>query len=674
MTTSILYFIIAFFVAAFLAFWLYYSKRERFLKQSAVIAFLRFLSLFALFILILNPKWEQSVLSYHKPKLVVAVDNSASINYLDKTKSVKNRISKFEENQSLNDKFDIDYFSFGETMQVLDSLDFSELETNQTQLIKQLNKLYSKTKTPIVLLTDGNQTKGSSYEYISSKNPIYPIVVGDTLNYADCSIDQLNSNQYAFLGNKFPVEIFTVYTGEKPTTSQLDIFRDGKRLYTKKIVFNKNNDSQKITLNLTADQVGQHFYSASLRTFPEEKNTYNNKYDFTVEVVDQTTNILLVSSFYHPDLGALKKSIETNKQRKVKISVIPDASLKLSDYQLVIVYQPAEKLRTIFKDLETNKLNSFIITGTHTDWPFLNSIQTDFYKNSTKQLENYQAVYNPNYNEFVTNDIDFNQLPPLIDIFGTIQFKVPHQNLLYQKIGAVATEQPLLTTYVKDQRKNVVLFGEGLWKWRMDSKIDKQSFESFDAFINTLVQYAASSKHREQLHLTYKSLVYNNNECKIEASYVDQNYKIDKQASLVLQLTNNKDKTTQNLPFYLNKNVYQVSVPNLTPSEYTFKVKVLDKNTSKMGRFKVLAYNIEQQFTSANKDKLAQLANRSAGELAYADNPDKVIQNILNDKQYQTIQKSKKITTALIEWYWLLAFIVVSLSAEWFIRKYKGLI
>ena len=674
MITNILYLILAFLISIVVAIWLYYSKKRAVVKQSIGLLVLRFLSILALLLLIINPKWERNVLSVHKPQLVVALDNSASIKYVKADEFVQNILTGIKEDKKLNDKFDVNYFSFGNFIQTFDSLDFSESQTNQTQLLKQLNTLYGKTKSPVILITDGNQTFGSSYEYYTSKNPIYPIVVGDTIQHIDISINQLNSNQYAFLDNKFPVEIFTLYKGAKRVSSRLEIYRGKQRIYSKNLTFNKDAKAQKISILLKADKVGQHFYTARLNGIPGEKNRYNNKYDFSVEVVDQQTKVLLISSFYHPDLGAIKKSIEANKQREVSISVGDFKSDNLSDYQLVILYQPTEKLRSVFNEIKISNLNSFIITGTHTDWTFLNAIQNNFSKSITSQFEDFQAVYNPNYNEFVTKDIDFGNLPPLKAKFGSIQFKVPFQSILNQKIGGIETEEPLLVTYTKDKTKNVVLFGAGLWRWRMSSKVENQTDKPFDSFLNTLVQYTANSQQGQQLHLFYDKLAYNNDEYRVKASYVDQNYRPDSKASLLLHLTNKLDKSTKMLPFYLANNEFQVVLPNLNPGDYTFKVTVDKKNSKKTGSFKVLDYTIEQQFTSANKHKLQRLANQTTGILSYADTWEKMIQNLYNDEQFQSIQKSKKITTPLIDWYWLLAFIVVSLSIEWFIRKYKGLI
>ena len=71
--------IIALLIAVF--HYLYKSKNNK--KVNILLTFLRFISLFSLFLLLLNLKFEQEIIKTVKPHLVVAVDNSKSIKYLD---------------------------------------------------------------------------------------------------------------------------------------------------------------------------------------------------------------------------------------------------------------------------------------------------------------------------------------------------------------------------------------------------------------------------------------------------------------------------------------------------------------------------------------------------------------------------------------------------------------
>ena len=95
---------------------------------------------------------------------------------------------------------------------------------------------------------------------------------------------------------------------------------------------------------------------------------------------------------------------------------------------------------------------------------------------------------------------------------------------------------------------------------------------------------------------------------------------------------------------------------------------------SASGNFQVLEYNVEQQFLNADIDKLKLLASNSKGKAYFSSELSKLVESLLTDNRYATIQKSTKNIVPLIDWKYLLGLITLSLFVEWFIRKYNGLI
>jgi hypothetical protein len=71
---------------------------------------------------------------------------------------------------------------------------------------------------------------------------------------------------------------------------------------------------------------------------------------------------------------------------------------------------------------------------------------------------------------------------------------------------------------------------------------------------------------------------------------------------------------------------------------------------------------------------LEQLATNSNGRSYFIDNTGVLVDDLVTDNRYVSIQKSHKNTIPLIDWKFLLAIIAISLTAEWFLRKYNGLI
>ena len=68
------------------------------------------------------------------------------------------------------------------------------------------------------------------------------------------------------------------------------------------------------------------------------------------------------------------------------------------------------------------------------------------------------------------------------------------------------------------------------------------------------------------------------------------------------------------------------------------------------------------------------LAESSEGLLFYPSQSDELIRALLEDPDFIPVEKSETKKISLIDQRWLLALIVLSLSIEWIIRKYRGLI
>ncbi|WP_231891988.1 VWA domain-containing protein [Tenacibaculum ovolyticum] len=666
---TLIYIVLAVLLSVAIAFFQYFYKIKNNPKIHILLFWLKALSLFLLALLFINPKIKIIETENSKPILSVLVDNSLSINHFKEEKKVLSIIEQVKESKEIKDKFEVQFFSFGNDVTVLDSLSFKETQTDVTKAIQSINELHKKNNNATILISDGNQTTGDDYEYINSKNKIFPIIVGDTTVYQDLQISQLNVNKYSYIKNKFPVEAFLYYEGKEAITAVYSIMNKGKKVFSKKLQFSPDNPTQTVTTNLISNKKGIHYYTTSISKIKNEKNTKNNYQNFSVEVIDEQTKVLVLSSILHPDLGAIKKAIESNKQRTVDIALIKDKSIKFSDYQFFVLYQPNFYFKKVFQKINSNYL---VISGTKTDWNFLNKQQIGFKKQVIRQSEDYSAIYNTSFSTFLQKDIGFNEFPPLQDWFGEVKISADSQTLLYQKYASIKTTEPLLATIESNTNKYAVLFGEGIWKWRAASFLKEQSFDVFDAFIGNLVQYLASTKKRKRLDVKSKRLYPANEPITISAFYVDKNYKFDNRASLELLITNSKTKEKKRLPFSLVNNSYQVSVEGLLSGDYSYKVSVVNQKINSYGKFKITDYQIEEQFTNANSKKMNSLALKTDGKLTYSDKVDDLLSMLSSDTSYYTIQKSVTKKQNLIDWKWILLLAVALLSTEWFIRKYYG--
>jgi len=651
---------------------LYYYKVKQPTKINLLLAIIRSFVFFLIGLLLINPSIPEEVLFSQKTKLSVLVDNSSSIKYFKKDSLINHILEGLKNDKKINKKFNIDYYSFGNKFQLSDTFNFNDNQTDISIPLKKITRIQKNRNSPIVLISDGNQTIGNDYLYTKIKEPVFPIVIGDTSKYKDVKISQINVNRYSFINNKFPVETILQYDGVQPVRLRYSIENNGKIIYTKIIKFTEKNNSRILKTFIKASQEGLNVYKSKIQYLENEKNKANNYKNFSVEVNNKQSKILIVSSFYHPDLGALKKAIERDKQRKVNIEIIKSKKHQINDYQLIILYQPDEKFNLLLKQLNSNKLSFMLITGSKTDWSFINNESLGITKKNINQLENYSASFNNSFFTFSQKNIGFENFPPLLDYFGELNIMIPHQTLLFQNINGYSSQRPLLVTANENNQKKIFLFGEGIWKWRSSSFQKKNSFINFDKFIGSIVQYASNKKIRDRLDIDIKPSYNINSKILISAFYIDENFQFDNRATLLFTVLNKNTKEKKILPFSLSDSSYQLYLNSLDSGKYEYTVSVNEQDISKKGNFVVNDFLVEEQFTSANSNKLGLLAKKTKGELYFEDNYNLLIDKLVNDDQFKIEQKSKQISSNLINKTWMMLVIVTLLSIEWIIIKYIG--
>jgi hypothetical protein len=673
-TNTILLLLISSLIASCLSFFQYYYKAKTKSKVNLVLAFLRFLSIFGMLLLLINPIMSRKTLETIKTPLPIVVDNSSSIIDLDAKESVLELYKKLFQNAAIQDKFEIQSYRFDTEFQQSNAFDFKGSQTNIDEVAKNLKSIYKNASFPTVLITDGNQTSGSDYVYsFDGDNKVFPLIVGDTTKFLDLKINQLNVNKYAFHKNKFPIEVFLNYSGNKNITANFSISQGNSVLTRQNVSFSPSKKSAILNVLLPADKVGVQVFKATISSNQKEKNTYNNSKNFAVEVMDQKTNVAIISAINHPDIGALKRAIETNAQRKVTI-VKPNSINTLQDYNILILYQPTNEFKSIFENNKLAGINTFIITGNGTDFNLLNRQQSNLIFKMSGQKEDYLAEFNSQFNLFTIDNLGFENMPPLQNAFGTVTTNGAVSTLLSSKIRNIETNAPLLTFVENQGKRSAFLLGENLWKWRLQSHVDNQSFDKFDVFMDKIIQFLASNDSKKSLVVNHESFYNASEPIEISAEFFNKNYEFDEKARLSIAVTNVKTKQTKNYDLLKDNNAFKVNLDGLLAGAYNFSVQELNSKTRYSAHFEVLDFDIEKQFVNPDVEKLNQLANQTRGKVYYPNQVDTLINILLEGENYKAVQKEVILKTPLIDWIWLLILISISLASEWFVRKYNGML
>ena len=671
---TILLLLLSLIIAGCLSFFQYLYKVKNKSNVYLFLTFLRFLSIFSILLLLINPIITTNKLEIIKTPLPIVVDNSSSISFLNAKDKAEELAKKLTSNSAIQEKFEVQSYLFDTDFRQSDSMTFKGNQTNLDLVAKNLKSIYKNAFYPTVIITDGNQTSGNDYVYsFDENNKVYPLVLGDTTKVFDLKINQLNVNRYAFLKNKFPVEVFLQYAGDKNVTANFSITQGNEVLHKESVSFSPSKKTAVVNVLLPANKVGLQVYKAKIESKESEKNTFNNIKNFAVEVIDQKTTVAIVSAINHPDIGVLKRAIESNLQHKV-VLLKPNDVKSLEDYNVLVLYQPTTAFKSVFEANKKANLNTFIITGTATDFTFLNQEQNNFVFKMSGQEEDYLADFDSQFNLFAVDNLGFENLPPLQNNYGSITSNGEVNILLSAKIRNIDTKAPLLSFTENQGKRAAYLFGENSWKWSLQSHIDNQSFEKYDVFINKIIQYLASNNAKKSLVVNHESFYNSGEAIEITAQYFNKNYDFDEKARLTIDVTNIKTKQTKNYDLLKGNNTYKVNLDGLVAGSYNFSVKELNSKTSYSGHFEILDFDIEKQFVNPDVQKLKQLAAQTKGKDFYPNEIDALIKTLLENEEYKAVQKDVVTKSPLIDWKWLLVLIAVFLSTEWFVRKYNGML
>ncbi len=668
---------------------LFYYRRKSWIKEISkgkryLLIALRSSGLFLLGILLVGILIKGIDKKVRKPYIITLVDNSQSmLNYAD-SNSVKNQTKQFL--QSTNSAFSRDYnhliFTLDSELQNIDSIDFNNKKTNLSKAIDKLyNKYYGRNIGAIVVLSDGNFNAGTTPLIPADKfkrTPIYTLGVGDTIQKVDHLIQTVTTNEIAFLGNKFPVEV-TVEGNLTPNKKfKIQLLEDGKELASKLLQHQDNNYSLVRTkFYIDAKSVGIHEYTVRIQSLDNEFNLDNNQKSFYVEVLDDRSDVLMVSESLGPDMGQIKLSLTPEKNIKITSVTLDDLPKELSPYDLIIWYNPGvgQNQGAFQKIVQTDIPKWFIVTPQTSSSTLAKlSLPGEIIKNN--QTDNVNAAFNQAFNLFQLDTETrkaIDNFPPLKVPYGSVEFGDISSILAFQKLGKVTKKDPLFYFYKRGNQKFAITYGAGIWSWSLADYQLNQTHDHFNEIVRKTVEYLIIKENTSRLRINMPSVERNDEDLIVRALFYNESYEPITTPTVHFQLKK-KDEETYKYAFLPLDKDYRLNLGKLEAGRYTWKASTTfnNKEYSKEGAFAVKDLSIEKQTTKANHQLLRQMAENSGGKFALLNDYQSIIKDIADRSDISPVAYESSAYHNLVDYFWLLLLIVALFTTEWLIRRYSG--
>jgi hypothetical protein len=675
--------------AAGIVLLLYYKNREtgELTKgQRGILMTLRFLSFGLVAVLLLSPFLRNIKKIVQQPLIIAAWDNSGSLVSAADSLHVASEVSQLREkiNTALGNTYPVVHYTFGQEVIREKLPDFSAKKSDYSRLLSTLTTDHFNEHIGAVILTgDGiyNQGQNPLNMLDEFSFPVYTIGLGDTTAITDAGIQGIRVNRTTFSGNRFPVEIDTHFLKLKGSSLQLTVM-EGEQVLSRDLITPPNDDyfnTQTIILEAGSPEL-KHF-QVQLETGERERNKKNNRTEFVVNVLENKQKILILSDGPHPDIGAIKHVLD--QQRSYEVSIFTHAPYpdRLNDYNLIILNQlPASgiSMSGILGTPAVQRVPLLFVVGPKTYLPQLDALSAGTeIEPLTGSPEEVQAVINPAYLTFSLSE-DFREIlprfPPLIVPFARYNPDPGFSTLLYQKVKNIETNKPLLVTGRKNGRKTGFLFGEGIWRWRMNNYVQNQSHQAFSELISQLVQYLALQHNEDQFMIDFKPAYAETDPVVFQAEvYNDALEKITtEEVSVVIR---NEQGDEFSYTFDVRGNGYHLDAGNLPVGHYSFQAEVMlgDQSHLETGHFAVTAVHLEHIVTQANHRMLYQLASQSTGTFHTPDQVDRLIEELKKSDRLKPVNYFQEVSTEWLNLRWLFFVVLLLFSVEWFLRKFWGI-
>lgn len=667
------------------AFFLYRKEQALALSKGWIllIAFSRFLTISTLGFLLSGAYIKSLSRSVEKPFLIFAQDNSSSIRPAHDSIFIQEYTRHVDESLTkLSSKFEVKRFTFGNKVTERHDFDFTEPETDFSELFEELNVRFANTNTgALIISSDGLYNRGNNPLYQSKQisYPVYTVALGDTVQKKDLLISSVSYNRLVSAGNRIVMEIYIEARYAAGILTEFKVEDETGILISRPIQISGKLFSTKIPVSFIPSGKGIKNYRLTLGAVDGELTYGNNYRDIFIEVADRKLKILLLAAAPHPDIAAIKQCLELNPDYEINFSPVRDFKQSLRSYNLIIFHQSPTNPQelNLAQQAIKEKIPCWFICGLQTSPLLFNQLETgikiqDFRSASNEML----PALNPTFSAFSLNAelaTTLSNFPPLNGNFGLYKVTGPGQILLFQKIGNITTQQPLLAFHQVNVKIGV-LTGEGIWRWKLSEYRNSENQNTLNEIISKTVQYLLYNEDKNPLKVYFKKEYTAGEPLVFEADLYDATGELTNEPDVKMTISGEDKKQFEFVFSKTRNNNYMLNAGRLIKGKYRFKAtsKSGEMPVAFEGEFSIAQTEIESLNSLADHQLLNSMAALTGGKMFYPDQLSSLTEELMNRTDIKPVSYSETKLRDLIDLKWLFALLVIWLSLEWFIRKQSG--
>jgi hypothetical protein len=712
--TTALFIVLSVLVVSALSFLFYrYTLPPVTRAKRILLTTLRALALSLLLMLLYEPLVRLIFSSQEPPVLAVLVDNSKSLQIVDKGgKRSQTLVDALATPalQNLPNNGELRYYTFGTILKERrpfenDSLQFNEDATDISASLHAIEKEKERYNIhAAVLFTDGSYNSGRNPIYDADQPgvPLYTIGIGDSTEQKDVLITKVATNDLVYNETSVPVDVTVKGSGFDGERIEATIAAGGKILDRKSTVLQSSTREYTVSLNYVPEGDGMTKYVVQISNLKGELTSRNNQKIFFARILKSKLRILIVASAPSPDLSVIKQTVAEEKHFSVRSYTqrspsgfyegrLTGSSLDSADCIALIAFPTSSTDQGTLEMLRTatnqNAKPVLFIGGKSLDITKLQMIGSalPFRTLSASSAEQY-VFFQPSDNQIGhpilsigdrTAVDTWNRMPPIFKSLTNFKAKREATVLGYCRIQSNVTSDPLVLIRNVNRQKSVAILGYGLWRWRLMAQGNPDTEKVLSFFLANSIRWLTTTDEGQPVKvITTKDLFIEGEPVEFLGQVYDASAKPVENAQ-VRVVARKEESELETILRPIGNGRYEGSIQGFLEGDYTFNATAqMDGQQlgASGGKFTIGELNLEFQDTRMNAPLLRQLAFRTGGKFFTPEELGGLTSELHSLLSFAPREVVRTKDLELWNWEYTLGVVVFLFGLEWLIRKRSGML
>lgn len=697
-------------VAGAFTWWSYGRSQPRVAgPKRLLLAGLRFLALFVVVLLLFEPVFRRVVRRDEPPVLAVLVDASESLTADPEgaaagppaAEVVRAALAGLPDSDALR----VYRFAADTTPLPGDSADSLAFDGERTDIARAIQHIEAtfegRNLRGILLISDGRYNTGRNPLYLAERArvPLYTAVVGDTTAQRDVRASRVVTNEVAYVGSVLPVQAGVRASGFGGEAATVSLVENGRTVASEAVTLPADGLETTVELTVTPAQPGLHRYTVAVSRRPGEATYRNNTESVAVRVLDTRRRVLLVAGAPSPDLTALRTALEADPQVDLTVrtqrgpgafyeGALPE-DLGGYDVAVLVGYPgPASGEAARLAEAVGDGLPALFVLAAQTDLGALGRLFGDV-------LPAVPAVVRAGVDEAGLVVTPAGSTHPVLQVPGVALDALDRlPPLLYSESrwtpapdarvlgtvrrGGVALDAPLLAVRAGGGTRTAALLGAGSWRWAT-LPADLGALDGFyDGLVDNLLRWVTAREDRRPVRVRPTNALFGEREpVTFSGQVYDESLEPVENADVRVTVTAPDGTQTPLTMRPLGNGRYALDAGALPEGAYTYTA-VAERAGQRLGddrgAFAVGALALEFREPGADAALMRQLALRSGGRVVPIAEVPALPARLAEEGRFEARPVEQERETPLLHLPFLLGLVVVTLTAEWFVRKRSGMV